>query len=159
MRPGVIRCGVRKSLSPIDRIECASTNDRSVAARMQRRMIALLAGGVIFAASDAVLAHHSFAMFDQANPIELEGIVQEFKYTNPHSYLLLEVKGDGGESVVWNLEGSAPSILGRDGWSKETLKPGDHVLVTIDPLRSGAPGGSWNLRKIKFKDGRPIVAP
>jgi hypothetical protein len=37
------------------------------------------------------------------------------------------------------------------------LRPGDHVLVTIDPLRSGAPGGSWNLRRIKFKDGRPVV--
>ena len=126
---------------------------------MREHMIALLAGGVLVAANSAATAHHSFAMFDQANPIELEGIVQEFKYTNPHSYLLLEVKGDDGEMAVWNLEGSAPSILGRDGWSRESLKPGDHVIVTIDPLLSGAPGGSWNGRKIKFKDGRPIIAP
>jgi hypothetical protein len=96
-------------------------------------------------------------MFDQENPIELDGIVQEFKYTNPHSYLLLEVRGEDGSAVVWNLEGQAPSILSRDGWSKASLRPGDHVLVTIDPLRSGAPGGSWNLRRIKFKDGRPVV--
>jgi hypothetical protein len=122
-------------------------------------MIALLASGVLVVASSAARAHHSFAMFDQANPIELEGIVQEFKYTNPHSYLLLEVKGDDGAITVWNLEGSAPSILGRDGWSRDSLKPGDHVVVTIDPLHSGAPGGSWNGRKIKFKDGRPIIAP
>ena len=126
---------------------------------MREHMIALLASGVLVVASSAARAHHSFAMFDQANPIELEGIVQEFKYTNPHSYLLLEVKGDDGAITVWNLEGSAPSILGRDGWSRDSLKPGDHVVVTIDPLHSGAPGGSWNGRKIKFKDGRPIIAP
>jgi len=126
---------------------------------MIRQLLAVLASAAFLAMSDAAMAHHSFAMFDQANPIELEGIVQEFKYTNPHSYLLLEVKGEDGETVVWNLEGSAPSILGRDGWSRDSLKPGDHVLVTIDPLRSGAPGGSWNGRKIKFKDGRPIIAP
>ena len=124
---------------------------------MRQHMIPLMAGGLLVAAGGGALAHHSFAMFDQASPIELEGIVQEFKYTNPRSYLLLEVKGDDGEPVVWNLEGSAPSILGRDGWSKDSLRPGDHVLVTIDPLHSGAPGGSWNLRRIKFKDGRPIV--
>lgn len=126
---------------------------------MKRRLFAVLTSGAVIAMAGAAMAHHSFAMFDQANPIELEGIVQEFKYTNPHSYLLLEVKGDDGEMTVWNLEGSAPSILGRDGWSRDSLKPGDHVVVSIDPLRSGAPGGSWNGRKIKFKDGRPIIAP
>jgi len=124
---------------------------------MGRQPIALLASVVLFGSSGAAMAHHSFAMFDQDNPIELEGIVQEFKYTNPHSYLLLEVKGEDGSTVVWNLEGSAPSILSRDGWSKQSLRPGDHVVVTIDPLRSGAPGGSWNLRKIRFKDGKPVV--
>jgi hypothetical protein len=107
--------------------------------------------------SGAALAHHSFAMFDDEHPIDLDGIVQEFKYTNPHSYLLLEVKRADGSIAVWNLEGGAPSLLTRDGWSSKSLKPGDHVVVTINPLRSGAPGGSWNLRLIKFKDGRPIV--
>jgi hypothetical protein len=60
-------------------------------ASMRTHVIALVASGVLVAASSAAMAHHSFAMFDQANPIELEGIVQEFKYTNPHSYLLLEI--------------------------------------------------------------------
>src|SRR6476646_9398758 len=98
---------------------------------MREHLIAFVSGGLLMGASGAAPAHHSFAMFDQANPIELEGIVQEFKYTNPHSYLLLEVRGDDGETVVWNQEGQAPSILGRDGWSRDSLKPGDHVLVTI----------------------------
>ena len=124
---------------------------------MKRHLVTVAVGAMFVAASSDAFAHHSFAMFDQENSIDLEGIVQEFKYTNPHSYLLLEVRGDDGSAVVWTLEGQAPSILSRDGWSKESLRPGDHVLVTIDPLRSGAPGGSWNLRRIKFKDGRPVV--
>ena len=120
----------------------------------------LFALAVAICASGVALAHHSFAMFDQENPVELEGVVQEFKFTSPHSYILLEVKGGEGNTAVWNLKGPAPSLLSRDGWSSQTLKPKDEVIMTIDPLRSGAPGGSWQSRKIKFRNGQPImVAP
>jgi Family of unknown function (DUF6152) len=124
---------------------------------MRRELTALLAGGVLVVASGAAMAHHSFAMFDQEHPIEIEGVVQEFMYTNPHSYILLEVKEQDGSIVVWNLEGRAPSLMAQDGWSRQSLMPGDNLVMTIDPLRSGAPGGSWNVKKIKFKDGRSIV--
>jgi hypothetical protein len=124
---------------------------------MRRELATLLASGVLVATTGAGMAHHSFAMFDQENPVELEGVVQEFKYTSPHSYILLEVKGQDGSSAVWNLEGQAPSLLTREGWSSQTLRPGDEVIITIDPLRSGAPGGSWQARRIKFKDGRAIM--
>ena len=60
--------------------------------------------------------------------------------------------------VLWNLEGGAPSGLIRDGWTSKTLKPGDELQLSVDPLRSGAPGGAWNVNKIKYKDGNPIVA-
>jgi hypothetical protein len=119
-------------------------------------MKTLLVGAALIAMGGAALAHHSFAMFDQEHPIELEGVVQEFKYTNPHSYLLLEVKGPDGGTAVWNLEGQAPSLLSREGWSSKTLKPGDQLRLMVEPLRSGAPGGTWNVNKVKFKDGRPI---
>jgi hypothetical protein len=124
---------------------------------MRRQLAALLASAVLVATNAAAMAHHSFAMFDQENPVDLEGVVQEFKYTSPHSYILLEVRGQDGSAVVWNLEGQAPSLLTREGWSSQTLKPGDEVVITIDPLRSGAPGGSWQARRIKFKDGRAIM--
>jgi hypothetical protein len=124
---------------------------------MRRHLAALLTGGVFVATSGAATAHHSFAMFDQEHPIEIEGVVREFKYTNPHSYLLLEVKGPDGGMVVWNLEGQAPSLLTRDGWSSQTLKPGNELKLTVEPLHSGAPGGRWFIDKTKFKDGRPIV--
>ena len=124
---------------------------------MRRGLTALLVSGVFVSTSGVAIAHHSFAMFDQENPVDLEGVVQEFKYTSPHSYILLEVRGQDGSAVVWNLEGQAPSLLTREGWSSQTLKPGDEVVITIDPLRSGAPGGSWQARRIKFKDGRAIM--
>ena len=105
----------------------------------------------------AAMAHHSFAMFASESPIEIAGTVVEFKYTSPHSFILVEVKGKDGTSAIWNLEGPSPSILARDGMSAKTLKPGDELVLTIDPLRSGAPGGAWALLKTKFKDGKPLA--
>ena len=124
---------------------------------MRRDLTALLVSGVFVLTSGAAIAHHSFAMFDQENPIELEGSVQEFKYTSPHTFILLQVKEKDGSTTVWNLEGSAPSNLVRDGWSSRSLKPGDEIRLMVEPLRSGAPGGAWNASKIKLKNGEPIV--
>jgi hypothetical protein len=45
----------------------------------------------------------------------------------------------------------------RNGWSSQSLKSGDQIKLSIDPLRSGAPGGAWNVNKIKYKDGQPIA--
>ena len=124
---------------------------------MKRRLFAVLTSGAVIAMAGAAMAHHSFAMFDQENPIELEGVVQEFKFTSPHSFIILAVKQQDGGTQLWSLEGAAPSALVRDGWSSKTLKPGDELKLTIEPLRSGAPGGSWSVRKTKLKDGQPIL--
>jgi hypothetical protein len=121
--------------------------------------VALTVSAAMFVAAGAAQAHHSFAMFDQEHPIDLAGTVVEFRYTSPHSFILIEVKGADGTSTVWNLEGPSPSILSRDGMSAKTIKPGDELILTIDPLRSGAPGGSWSLIKTRFKDGRPLAEP
>jgi hypothetical protein len=123
---------------------------------MRRQVAALLMSAMLITTTGA-LAHHSFAMFDQENAVELEGIVQEFKFTSPHTFIILVVKQEDGSTQTWSLEGGAPSALVRDGWSSKTLKAGDELKMTIEPLRSGAPGGSWNVGKTKFRDGRPIV--
>jgi len=117
----------------------------------------LLAGAALLAMGGVVLAHHSFAMFDQEHPIDLVGTVKEWKYTAPHAFIILEVKDQDGSSQVWSLEGGAPSGLIRDGWTSKTLKPGDELQLSINPLRSGAPGGAWNINKVKFKSGDPVV--
>ena len=124
---------------------------------MRTKVTALLAAGALVGFAGSVFAHHSFAMFDQEHPIELVGTVKEFRFTSPHTFIILEVK-DGSESVVWNLEGGAPGGLARDGWGPKTLPPGTELKMKIDPLRSGAPGGAWNVSRTTLKDGSPIVA-
>jgi hypothetical protein len=118
---------------------------------------AFLVGGVMLAAGDAALAHHSFAVFDIQHPLELQGTVQQFKFTSPHAFIVLEVKGDDGSTTIWSLEGASPSILVRDGWSSQSLKSGDQIKLSIDPLRSGAPGGAWTGQKVNFSTGQPVV--
>jgi hypothetical protein len=125
--------------------------------RMGRFSTALLAGAALIVTGGAVLAHHSFAMFDTDHPMQMTGTVQEFKFTSPHTFILLKVKGDDGAETVWNLEGASPSALVREGWSSKTLNPGDELKMTIDPLRSGAPGGAWQEKRTSFKSGQPIV--
>jgi hypothetical protein len=124
---------------------------------MRVKLTALLVGGTVFGFAGSVLAHHSFAMFDQEHPIELVGTVKEFRFTSPHTFIILEVKGPT-ESVIWTLEGQAPGGLARDGWSAKSLPPGTELKMTIDPLRSGAPGGAWTVQRTKMKDGNPVVA-
>jgi hypothetical protein len=131
--------------------------ERSKKGDAMRRQLTAVVSFAFVATNGAVLAHHSFAMFDQENPIELEGVVQEFKFTSPHSFIILAVKQQDGSTQLWSLEGAAPSALVRDGWSSKTLKPGDELKLTIGPLRSGAPGGSWSVSKTKLKDGQPIL--
>jgi hypothetical protein len=110
-------------------------------------------------AADVTQAHHSLAMFDQGHPIEIAGTVLEFRYTSPHTFILLDVEDPDGESTVWSLEGLSPSLLSRVGVSATTIKPGDELVLTVDPLRTGAPGGSWSPNKTWwFTDRRPLIS-
>ena len=118
----------------------------------------LLAAAVLASLHSTARAHHSFAIFDQAHPIELIGIVQEFKFSNPHTFIVLRVNGQNARSVVWNLEGQSANSLRWSGWSQESLKPGDQVRITVEPLRSGAPGGAWSASKVRFLNGSPVVS-
>ena len=88
-------------------------------------------------------AHHSFAMFDRTNERRVEGVVRAFQWTNPHSWIQLLVTDDKGQAVEWSLEGGSPNILGRNGWKRTSLVPGDKVWVLIYPLKDGGPGGSF----------------
>src|SRR5579871_6174692 len=104
---------------------------------MIRRLAMLLTAGLLALTAGPTLAHHSFAMFDRDHQVDLEGTVQEFRFTNPHSFIYLAVKQDDGSTVTWSLEGQSPSFLVRDGWNNKTLKVGDELKMRIAPLRSG----------------------
>jgi len=118
----------------------------------------LLFAAAVFALSPSARAHHSFAIFDQAHPIELVGVVEDFRFTNPHAFIVLRVKDENARSVVWQLEGQSANSLAWSGWSNRSLKSGDQLRITVEPLRSGAPGGAWSPSKINFLDGS-VVAP
>jgi hypothetical protein len=126
---------------------------------MKLRALALLLSLASIAAAGGARAHHSFAMFDMEHPIELAGTVKEFRFVNPHSILILQVTGKDGEVTEWTLEGGAPAMLKRAGMNAKSLKPGDEIIITIFPLHSGAPGGSYQPDRAKFKDGTPVATP
>ncbi len=113
----------------------------------------LLALGLMLG-SLAVQAHHSTAIYDSDNPVELSGTVVAWKFTNPHCLIELEVTTESGEIQRWTLEGSNTSLMFRRGWTPESLKPGDPILVTVRPLRSGALGGNYS--NIRHPDGTPV---
>ena len=87
-------------------------------------------------------AHHSFAMFDQTREVTLVGTIKEFQWTNPHTFIQLEVT-TGNRKAEWSLEGGSPNILARNGWNRLSLSPGEKVTVLINPLRDGRPGGTF----------------
>src|SRR5947207_13899206 len=105
-----------------------------------------LVGAALVAATSAA-AHHSIAMFDQEHPIELVGTIEEYRFASPHVFIFLKVGGDDSPAVIWRLEGNSPNSLSWDGWSSRTLKVGEDVRMTIEPLRRGAPGGAWTSKK------------
>ena len=96
-------------------------------------------------------AHHSTAMFAWGQEKTIEGTVDSFEWTQPHSFIWLNVPGKDGKAEQWGLEGMSPSWLGRHGWTRHSLNSGDQVKVVIYPLRDGARllrhRGHWLLRR------------
>ena len=109
---------------------------------MKARLAKLVFGALLAAAPSAVLAHHSFAMFDNQKTVTLEGTVVEFQWTNPHVWIELRVRQPNNNSdAEWSIEGGSAASLARQGWRRGALKPGDRASVTIHPLKDGTNGG------------------
>ena len=111
---------------------------------------ALCAGSL--AVAGPALAHHSTAMFDMEKEVNLAGTVKDFQWTQPHTWIVFAVPNASGGSDEYGIEGMSPSYLGRNGWDKHTLKPGDKVTLTIHPLKDGRKGGFDS--SITFPDGK-----
>ena len=126
---------------------------------MKSQFAALLTGAAFIAIGAPASAHHSFAMFDNLHPKEISGTVKEFRFVSPHTILVVTVKGADGVEKDWILEGGAPGLQVREGLTSKSLKSGDEITVTINPLHSGAEGGSYQPAQVRFKDGRLVAAP
>ena len=107
--------------------------------------IKTLLGSALVVATMAgpAFAHHSAAMFDKDQLVEVEGVVKEFQYTNPHSWLLVDVTNEDGSVTTWGFEAEGPSTLMRAGIRKSMLPPGTEITIRGNPLRDGRPGAAW----------------
>lgn len=104
-----------------------------------------------------VLAHHSFAMFDQSRRLTLTGTVREFQWTNPHAFIHLDVVNGKGGVDTWQVELNSPNNLRRQGWRSTSLKPGQHVTLMLNPLKDGSKGGLFI--SVKLPDGTVLGDP
>ena len=101
-------------------------------------------------------AHHSGAMFDEKKEVTLTGTVKEFQYTNPHSWLLVDVKGTDGKVTTWGFEAEGPSTLLRAGIRARDFAPGTVVTITGHPMRDGRPAATW-IKATRASDKKEFV--
>jgi len=99
-------------------------------------------GAMFLCAAAQSFAHHSFAMFDRNKEVTLEGTVKEFHYTNPHSWLHINVTDAQGKVTEWSFEMEGPSTLMRAGIRKGSLPPGEKVTIKAWPMKDGRPAGA-----------------
>ena len=103
---------------------------------------------------DAV-AHHSFAVFFDTDSklVKVTGVVREFKFSNPHGVVALDVK-QGGKTIIWRAETNSPSILRRRGWSPSIIQVGETITIEGWPARDGT--NYMRLRSATRANGDPI---
>ena len=103
---------------------------------MMRKAVYAISGVALLVAAPA-LAHHSFAMFDQNRRVEMVGTFVKIDWANPHVYFQADVKTPAAMAGVWAVEGAAPNGMSRQGWSRNTFKPGDPITMIVRPRRDG----------------------
>jgi hypothetical protein len=119
------------------------------------RVLGLLAPAAAVFLPLAATAHHSFALFDVTKTVPLEGTVKSFEWTNPHSWITLEVPGQQALDE-WVIELPSASTLAREGWNKNYVKVGEKLILRVNPLKNGKNGGS--LESFAPAD-RPDISP
>lgn len=114
------------------RIEHPRVGDRA------RLGVAPLFATLVFLFAPQARAHHSGAMFDMAHQITLTGVVTKVEWTNPHTFMYLNVKNDKGVVEEWAIEINSPNFLRHNGWTSSTVSPGDTITCTGAPAKSGS---------------------
>ena len=103
---------------------------------MRHRMLVLFAGVVLLAGADRMIAHHSFsATYDSSQKVELQGVVKEFVWRNPHSFLRIDVTDKDGVTKTWALEWGSITQLSQSQMTRTSLRPGDVIIVGGEPAR------------------------
>jgi hypothetical protein len=124
---------------------------------MKTKLAIFAAGIAVLLAGRPMVAHHSFAAeFDSAKTIKLTGTVTKIEWMNPHAYFYIDVMGDGGKVANWGLEMGSPNGLMRQGWTRNSMKIGDTVVVEGSAAKDGSLIG--NARNVTLSDGKRLFA-
>jgi len=99
-------------------------------------------------------AHHSQSEYDLRSKVEVEGKVTKLEWKSPHAWIYVDVTNDKGETVNWSFELPSPATLMRRGWTRDSLKPGDHIKVGGAPARNFPAVAIAN--SIKDSNGKPF---
>jgi hypothetical protein len=122
---------------------------------MTTRILVLLVSGILTVSIPAS-AHHSFAaVFDAEMPVEASGTVTEVEWMNPHAWIYIDVKSEGGETVNWAFELGSPNGLIRRGWTRKSVQVGDEISVSGYKARDGSNRG--NIKSIVLADGKELT--
>jgi DNA/RNA endonuclease YhcR with UshA esterase domain len=114
--------------------------NRMKASLQQAAVFVVLLGASIVAAGPAI-AHHGFADYDMTRHETVTGKVRAFQWTNPHTWLWLDVPDGKGGITLYAFEGMSPNYLGRRGWTQRSLQPGDQITVNYFPFKDAKKKG------------------
>ena len=109
----------------------------------------------LLVASTLARAHHGLSLFDATHIVTLEGTAQGFELINPHPHIYLDVTDSKGKVTRWLLECGSPLMLSRFGWTKESVKTGDHVKVYGFRAKDGSP--YMHMEKISLPNGKALI--
>ena len=110
---------------------------------------------VLFFAPTVLVAHHSeAAQFDTTKPIKVSGVVKKVEWMNPHIWFYVDVKDESGNATTWGFSGLPPGMAVRRGFTKDTLKIGETVVVQGFRAKDGSNNASGNI--LTFADGRQV---
>ncbi len=112
-------------------------------ARIRYIVAAALAAAVATSLGVSLTAHHSLAPFDLTTERTITGTVNRFEWTNPHSWIWVDVPNGKGGVDTWGIEGMSPNYLARRGWTKSTIKPGEKITIVVRPMKNGQNGGMF----------------
>ena len=107
--------------------------------------------GIVLVLPLPAAAHHSQTMYDGNTEIEIRGVVQEFEWSNPHTWLYVTIEDESGAPSQWAFESNSTGQLSRVGWTADLINPGDEVTIIMHPLRDGTRGGS--IVAVRLPDG------
>jgi hypothetical protein len=120
---------------------------------IRAKIVLLLSIAVVASVAVPALAHHSATMFESEKTITVEGVVKQFQFTNPHSWLLVDVKDKNGKVTTWGFEAEGPSTLQRAGIRPSDFSAGTKLKITGHPMKDGSPAAIW-VDAVRVTDGK-----